>query len=431
MIAIKSLLAGLVAVSVCMAISISGTVTDTGGKPIAGAKVYLEQNKDSATSGADGSFTLGATGIKNQISQSTIKPAAIIQNGLLFINLPENAAVEISTYNLQGKLLSTIRKTVAAGNQSVALPQMGTGVYLYKVKLGNSEYLLKSNTAGEVVQGSVVNAQSATSHNALAKQAKVMSTINDVIASTKTGYLDYRCVQYNSDTSGLQIKMIVCADTVRDIDGNLYHAVKIGNQVWTVENLRTTKYNDGTVMTNITNSATWVACSSSHTPAYCYYNNTTNADSISKFGALYNWYSIATGKLAPAGWHVPTDAEWEVMQSYLVMHGYNYDGTKDTTENKIAISLASKTDWDADIGAGYTGNNLTNNNSSGFSALPGGYRYSSGSFLSIGIWGLWWSATELSAFFAWYRNIFYYNYILYRNLERESCGFSVRLVRDK
>jgi uncharacterized protein (TIGR02145 family) len=102
------------------------------------------------------------------------------------------------------------------------------------------------------------------------------------------------------------------------------------------------------------------ACSSSHAviPAYCYYNNTTNADSIKKFGALYNWYTVYTGKLAPAGWHVPTDSEWEVMQSYLVMHGYNYDGTTDTTNNKIAMALAAKTDWYSDTSTGTIGNEL-------------------------------------------------------------------------
>ena len=77
---------------------------------------------------------------------------------------------------------------------------------------------------------------------------------------------------------------------------------------------------------------------------------------------------------------MPTDSEWEVMQSYLVIHGYNYDGTTDTTNNKIAMALAAQTDWYPFTGAGYPGNDLTKNNRSGFSALPGGYRDSNGSF---------------------------------------------------
>jgi len=145
MILIKALIAGLMAVSVCMAISISGTVTDTGGHPISGAKVYLEQNKDSATSDSYGHFTIsGVTGIKNRISQITQKLSASIQNGFLYVNLQEKATVEISMFNLQGKLLATIQKNVNAGNQSVALPQIKSGVYLYKVKMGKNEILLKS-----------------------------------------------------------------------------------------------------------------------------------------------------------------------------------------------------------------------------------------------------------------------------------------------
>ena len=110
---------------------------------------------------------------------------------------------------------------------------------------------------------------------------KVTTTINDVIAVIKDGYLNYRCVMYNSDTTGVEIKMIVCADTVRDIDGNLYQAVRIGNQVWTVENLRVTKYNDGTAILNVTDSGAWFNIA---TQAYCYYKNTGA-------GFIYDGYS--------------------------------------------------------------------------------------------------------------------------------------------
>jgi len=270
-----------------------------------------------------------------------------------------------------------------------------------------------------------VSEQSVTVNNGLAKQAKVSTLINDVIASTKAGYLDYRCVQYGSDTSGLQIKMIVCADTVRDIDGNLYHAVRIGGQVWTVENLRVTKYRDGTVITKVTDSATWGSYS-----AYCYYNNITNPDSIKKWGALYNGSVVTSGDLAPAGWHVPTYDEWVVMQNYLVKHGYNYDGTTDTTNNSIAKALAAKTDWQADTITGAIGNILTNNNSSGFSALPGGYRGYNGSFVNG--YGSWWSVSlDYSYNNDAYDCFLRYNWCyLYMSHDYESFGKSVRLVRN-
>jgi uncharacterized protein (TIGR02145 family) len=157
-----------------------------------------------------------------------------------------------------------------------------------------------------------------------------------------------------------------------------------------------------------------------------------NSDSISKFGSLYNWYAVNTGKLAPVGWHVPTDSEWEVMQCYLVMNGYNYDGTTDTTNNKIAKSLAAKTDWSTYSNTGTIGCDLTKNNSSGFSALPGGFRYDDGSFYYQGYDGDWWSATEFDATDAWGRGLDYDHG--YDNLGRGSVskrvGSSVRLLRD-
>ena len=140
--------------------------------------------------------------------------------------------------------------------------------------------------------------------------------------------------------------------TVTDIDGNTYKTVKIGDQWWIAENLRTTKYNDGTSIPHVTDSSEWNTLT---TPGYCYYNNTNNADSIRKFGALYNWYTINTKKLAPAGWHVPSDSEWKVLEEYLIANGYNWDGTTDS--NKIAKSLAAKTDWKSSNEEGHVGNN--------------------------------------------------------------------------
>ena len=218
------------------------------------------------------------------------------------------------------------------------------------------------------------------------------------------------------------------AGMVTDTDGNVYQTVRIGNQVWTMENLRVTKYNDGSSIPLGTSTVTW---GNDTTPMFCYYSNTTNADSIKKFGALYNWYAVDTKKLAPTGWHVPTDSEWEVMQNYLVMHGYNYDGTTDTSNNKIAMALAAQTDWYSYTGVGYPGNNLTMNNSSGFSALPGGYRYS-GEFSFHGVDGIWWSATEENASGAWYRSLDYASDYLGRSYgyNSKSFGFSVRLMQD-
>ena len=197
--------------------------------------------------------------------------------------------------------------------------------------------------------------------------------------------------------------------------------------MWTVENLRTTKYSDGTPIPLVTDGTAWEKLT---TPGYCYYDNTTHADNIKKFGALYNWYAVDTKKLAPKGWHVPTDAEWTILQNYLIANGYNWDGTK--TENKIAKSIAAKTDWSAFAKPGAIGDDLTRNNRSGFSALPGGFRVDDGVFDHMGITALWWSATEFDASIAYYRYLDYSLGDLGRDLfSLKSGGSSVRLLRDE
>lgn len=216
-------------------------------------------------------------------------------------------------------------------------------------------------------------------------------------------------------------------NTVTDIDGNVYTTVTIGSQVWTVENLRVTHYNDGTPIPHVTDSAAW---DNNTSGAYCYYNN----DSVTyayKYGALYNWHVVNTDKLAPAGWHVPDTTNWIELEQYLIANGYNWDGTTDS--NKIAKSMAAKTDWDTLFAIiGDVGNDLSLNNSSGFSALPSGLRdllSNIGDFHGIGKTVLWWSATEYSASTA-------KGYFLVRNYHfldkfmfNKNLGVSVRLVK--
>jgi uncharacterized protein (TIGR02145 family) len=430
MILIKALVTGLVGVWLCMA-NISGIVTDTGSIPISGAVVQLETGGQTATTGADGQFTLV---VNAAILPGDNKPSfthnlyATIHKGLLCVNVAKKTAVEVTTFDLAGKALSMVRKTLETGTNSITLPFRGAGIYLCKVKSGNSEVLLKSNTVGGVVSGSAVLSQGSSS-KMLAKQAKPTVAIADVIAATKTGYLNYRVVAYNSDTTGIQIKMIKSVGTVTDADGNVYQTVKIGNQEWTVENLRVTKYNDGSPISLDTSRATW---NNATIPKFCYY--ITNTDSIKKYGALYNWYVVNpanTKKIAPAGWHVPSDSEWTVLENYLVLNGYNWDGTRDTAQSyKIAKALATKTDWYTYSTIGAIGCDLTLNNSSGFSALPVGNRYGNGAYEIPDVNTYWWSATENDASNAWFRQLVYIQEDPSRFYKEKCCGFSVRLVRD-
>jgi uncharacterized protein (TIGR02145 family) len=213
-------------------------------------------------------------------------------------------------------------------------------------------------------------------------------------------------------------------DTLNDIDGNTYQTVTIGEQTWMAENLKTTKYRDGTTIPLVTDTTEWINLT---TPGYCWYNNDA-ATYKNTYGALYNWYTVNTDKLCPAGWHIPTDAEWTELENYLIANGYNYDGT--TSENKIGKSLASTSGWEASSDVGAVGNDQGSNNSTGFSALPGGLRLFDSYFYYVGDVGNWWSSTEYSSSIANYQYLSYdYDSLGHSYLNKET-GFSVRCLRD-
>lgn len=199
------------------------------------------------------------------------------------------------------------------------------------------------------------------------------------------------------------------AGTVTDIDGNIYHTVTIGTQTWMVENLRTTRYNDGTNIPNVTNATEWTNLTS---PGVCTFNNTNNIDTINSYGRLYNWYTVNTGKLAPTGWHVPTDAEWTVLSDYL--------GGDDVSGGHL--KECGTAHWRSP--------NTGADNSSGFTGLPGGYRVLDGTFVSFGYFGYWWSSSEFSTSHAWFKDVNNDYSSLNLNYYSKSSGMSIRCIRD-
>jgi uncharacterized protein (TIGR02145 family) len=209
---------------------------------------------------------------------------------------------------------------------------------------------------------------------------------------------------------------------VKDTEGNIYKTIKIGNQVWMAENLSTTKYNDGTPIPLITDNTAW---SNLLTPGYCWYGNYKNT-----CGALYNWYTVQTGKLCLSGWHAPTDAEWTTLENYLITNRYNYDGT--TTGNKIGKALASTTLWKSTNTPGVPGNTdfPVKRNATGFTAFPGGCRYLDGTFTNEGTHWIGWSATEDIATKAWSLQVNYGGIDTFRYNFEKQWGFSVRCIKD-
>jgi uncharacterized protein (TIGR02145 family) len=180
-----------------------------------------------------------------------------------------------------------------------------------------------------------------------------------------------------------------------------------------VENLKTTKYNDGNAIPLVTDLAVWVSLS---TPGYCWYENDA-ATYKTTYGALYNWYTVNTGKLAPTGWHVPTDAEWTTLTTYL--GGESVAGGK----------LKSTGTIEAGNGLWYSPNDGATNET-GFTAVPGGRRDSYGSFEYVGYYGDWWSSSETIMVWAAGRYMVYSDSDVNRNEFYKSSGFSVRCLRD-
>lgn len=196
--------------------------------------------------------------------------------------------------------------------------------------------------------------------------------------------------------------------TISDYEGNSYNTVNIGNQTWMAENLRSIKLNDGTSIPLVTNNNTW---SNLTTPAYSYYSNDSTSYKA-RFGALYNWYTVQSGKLCPAGWHVPSDSEWTTLSSSL--------GVDSIAGGKLKATGSFM--WLAP--------NLYATNTTGFSALPGGYRFYNGSYQNSSFSGNWWTSTSFSTGAAYYRYLYYNTGKITRNSIDKQYGFSVRCIKD-
>ncbi|MFN9112117.1 MAG: FISUMP domain-containing protein, partial [Bacteroidota bacterium] len=253
--------------------------------------------------------------------------------------------------------------------------------------------------------------------------AKDVTNYTDIGLSNGTTYM-YRVYSYNNVgnsptySNEVSVKAIL---TITDTSGNTYPTVTIGTQVWMAENLRTTKYRDGSnipIVTDITQwENNWNYGNPLQQPMMCWNNNDQATYTANKFGALYNWYAInpstnGNKNVCPTGWHVPTDAEWTTLTTFL--GGENVAGGKMKS-----------------TGTQYWQNpNQDATNSSGWSGLPGGFRNYDGLFYVVGSFGVWWSSTEYATFEALSRDVYYDNGDVGRKIDNKTFGFSVRCLRD-
>ncbi len=197
--------------------------------------------------------------------------------------------------------------------------------------------------------------------------------------------------------------------TVTDFDGNIYHTVQIGTQIWMAENLRVTHYRNGCEIAEVENDSVWSVL---RTGALCWYDNDSAAYK-QIYGALYNFYAVNDDRgLCPEGWHVATEAEWLELESFLGGRSVAGGKLKDTTAGL------------------WNGSNPGATDESGFCGVPAGGRGRVGGSGEGGNYATWWSSTAYDSLFAWHFGLSGGNASIRSNPGHNNSGFSVRCVRD-
>jgi uncharacterized protein (TIGR02145 family) len=290
-----------------------------------------------------------------------------------------------------------------------------------------------ANTMNDVIDGNCTcsgvlmvngctNAQ-ACNYNAAATEDNGSCLIqgascNDGNANTTNDVINANCQCAGTATGN---GVFVPGNGVTDIDGTVYTSIIINGQEWMQQNLAVTKYRNGDPIPTGLDNTTWLNTTAG---AYAIYDNDPANDVT--YGKLYNWYAVNDSRgLCPTGWHVPSDAEWTTLINYLDPNAAGGDVFPNIAGGKMK-STGTIENGD---GLWYSPNEQATNES-GFTGLPGGYRYNFGSYFTIGLNGYWWSSTEYYSSYAWYRILGCSNSDVSRDNGNKRYGFSVRCLRD-
>ena len=364
----------------------------------------------------------------NNLKSSELKvyPNPMRDKSILELLPPLAGDAIISVCDMSGKVLTQYKGYIENCIQEFRLSGIKNGLHIITVQ-GNgyqlSEKLLsngKSTGTANIVKISN-NIQAITEKKSIMNSKGVKGNVN--MNYTANERLKYTAVSGNNQTVMTDIptadKTVTFTFTeCKDGDNNYYPVVQIGTQLWMAENLKTTSYNDGTTIPNITADATWNATT---TGAYCDFSNTP-ANSIT-YGRLYNWFAAdnnAATKMAsnggknvcPTSWHVPGDAEWTSLTTYL--GGAAVAGGK--------LQESGTTHWAGpDKGA---------TNETGFTAMGGGYRLFNGAYYMMGSNGYWWSSTDYSTTAAYRRWMMGNGSNVFNDPYYKINGNSVRCLRD-
>jgi uncharacterized protein (TIGR02145 family) len=377
-----------------------------------------------------------------QIPGIRIYPNPMIENSTLEVVPKVPGEATVSIFDMSGRQIAQILTYLDNSAQEFRVSGSKKGMFIVNVKGSSYQFsgklICNGNSLGDLSIEKISSNQTYAVKELKGSSKGYMETqgITDMIYSpgerlkftALTGDLKTIETDIPDKTKTITFDLI----SVVDNDSNDYPVVEIGDQSWMAENLKTTKYRDGTFIPLVSGSTEWSNLTS---PSYSWYSNSEETFK-DPYGAIYNGYTIGTGKLCPTGWHVPTVDEWNSMKDYLLINNFSYPGQPGAT----AKSVASKTGWVIPQADPYNGNNnpvpegvvgkdQQYNNSSGFNGFPAGMRNPSGSFSGIGYTGIWYSAsgtTTLTDF-----SIYNANTDIRQGDDYRSAGFSVRCIKGE
>jgi uncharacterized protein (TIGR02145 family) len=413
-------------------VRIEGEVTDNGGQylgngaePVEGVRVEVTDQSDptrrfSGVTDSGGKYSIeitgtgirdGHSGIPGIFGLSQNYPNPFNPSTLIAYELVCPADIRIEVRDLLGRRIRTLLSGFRSEGPSWVVWN-ATDEYGRSVPAGVYVYSLTVNGAGISRKMLLIDGGASTVHGRFSKRDTSPRMPERVLSDRYRIHFSGMDIetheQEDVQISGPTVLDVTVNRTVTDIDGNVYRTVKIDGQWWTAENLKTIHYRKGLRIPNITEASEWGSLT---TGACCDYDNNTDYDST--YGRLYNWYAVSDSRnIAPPGWHVPTDAEWQTLVDF--MGGSSVAGGK--------MKEAGTSHWSAP--------NTGATNESCFSALPGGCRYYDGTFRHMGYGVYFWSSSGIDALGARYQSLYYDGSDAYRGSSSKQNGFSVRLVRD-
>ena len=421
----KLLLSGLAIIAVLSLKAQNYQVTFTGtGAALTVTTVTVENLTKGTSLSLAGTDILNltlATGVNSpEQNQSKVKifPNPMNDFTTLEVLPPLDCDAVIVISEITGKPVAQKQVHLENTRQSFNLSGLKNGLYLVEVRGKGFQFSGKLVSNGK--SGGIVSIEKSGNVIQLAEGKEETKVSRSVLATIDMAYTagdrlkltgasgNYKTVVMDvpAANKNINFNFVLC----RDADFNIYPVVAIGNLILMAENLRTTKYNDATALTNITDNTSW---STQGTGAYCDYSNIATYSAT--YGRLYNWYAVASTNaknVCPTLWHVATDADWTAVANAL--GGGNLAGGK--------LKETGTAHW--------TAPNTTATNESGFTALGGGYRAPAGTYGLMGSNGFWWTATESTATYGYYRNMLNSSANLVSGDNDKHTGFYVRCVKD-